>query len=108
MRKTILVALAAFALAPAAAGAQEAPRDTASTNPCADSQYTALRGKALDQMSEREYAYFLQRDRACTEHQRTITATAPARQAVEKSDTALAASLFIGFISLIVGAVLLR
>ncbi|HWK90605.1 MAG TPA: hypothetical protein VNP72_11520 [Longimicrobium sp.] len=58
---------AAVCMAAAPGRAQEAP---AAQNPCADSLYQALKGKALNALSEREYEYFIGRDRACTEHQR--------------------------------------
>lgn len=68
--------------------AAQAPPDTlaardSTSNPCLDRQYVELRSRDIDDMSEREYAYFLQRDRACTEHQRTIAAVEPQREAAE-------------------------
>lgn len=58
-----LVALAA--IRPAAA--QTAPPAVAS--PCADSLYQVLRGKGLEALTEREYEYFKQREKACVEYQ---------------------------------------
>lgn len=37
--------------------------------PCADSLYQALRSKTLNELSEREYAYFMQREKSCTDYQ---------------------------------------
>lgn len=65
-----VVALSAPALAPGAAAAQTVAPAVAT--PCADSLYLSLRGKALDALSEREYEYFMQRERACVEHQRLM------------------------------------
>lgn len=59
----VALALAAAPTAPAAA--QEQP----AASPCADSLYQVLRGKALQELSEREYEYFMQREKACTEFQ---------------------------------------
>ena len=39
-------------------------------SPCADSLYVALKSRPLDDMSEREYEYFLQKDASCAEFQR--------------------------------------
>lgn len=37
-------------------------------SPCQDSLYQELRERPLDQLSEREYEYFIRRDRACTRY----------------------------------------
>jgi hypothetical protein len=34
-------------------------------SPCRDARYLELKGKALDSMSQREYDYFLEKERAC-------------------------------------------
>lgn len=70
MRPFPLASALAFALVLAAASrtpaaAQEQP----SASPCADSLYQALRGKPLQDLSEREYEYFMQREKACTDFQ---------------------------------------
>ena len=41
-----------------------------SQSPCDDSLYVALRARSLDDMSAREYEYFLQRDASCAEFER--------------------------------------
>lgn len=70
MRKILLLAASLLALSalarPAAAQNGAAPP----RNPCADSLYQALRARPLDALSEREYAYFQQREKACTDFQR--------------------------------------
>jgi hypothetical protein len=38
-------------------------------SPCADSLYQSLRSKALNELSEREYQYFMQREKSCTDYQ---------------------------------------
>ena len=62
----------AFLLAAVLAAGLSAPgfAQSAPANPCADPLYQELRGKPLDQLTEREYAYFQQREKACIEYQR--------------------------------------
>jgi hypothetical protein len=45
----------------------------AQQSPCADSLYQALRTKALNELSDREYAYFMQREKACTDYEKFRT-----------------------------------
>lgn len=68
MRRSLFVcatALAAAALSAAPAAAQQQP----AASPCADSLYQSLRAKPLRELSEREYEYFMQREKACTDFQ---------------------------------------
>lgn len=44
-------------------------------SPCADSLYVALKARPIDSLSDREYRYMMERDRACMEYQRTASAT---------------------------------
>ena len=37
-------------------------------NPCEDSTYLELKKKKLDEMSDREYEFFMQSDKACKEY----------------------------------------
>ncbi|HEU0016581.1 MAG TPA: hypothetical protein VFQ45_23065 [Longimicrobium sp.] len=67
MTRVLAPAAAAVCLATAPARAQDAPP---AQNPCADSLYQSLKGKPLDALSEREYQYFIGRDKACTDYQR--------------------------------------
>lgn len=60
-----------------------APAEVSAENPCTDERYQELRDKAIEDMSEREYQYFLQRDRACTEYQQAITETQPHKQTAQ-------------------------
>ena len=49
------------------------PQKTApvvTAGPCADSLYIALKSKPLDEMSNREFAYFYDMDRLCTQSAR--------------------------------------
>ncbi len=41
-------------------------------SPCDDSLYIELRKKSLDQMSQREYEFFLQKDQQCGEYRKWI------------------------------------
>lgn len=65
---------ALMVIAPAYAMAQTAPDSTLAANICLDSSYVELRKKPVDQMTAREYEYFLQKDRACTEMRVTVAA----------------------------------
>ena len=42
-------------------------------DPCNDSLYISLISKSLDDMSEREYEYFLQKDKECHQHSKSTT-----------------------------------
>ena len=37
-------------------------------NPCEDEKYLELKKKSLDEMSDREYKYFTQKDKECSEY----------------------------------------
>lgn len=65
--RVFALAAAVLCIAATSGRAQDAP---AVQNPCADSLYQSLKGRALNALSEREYEYFIGRDRACTEYQR--------------------------------------
>jgi len=38
------------------------------TNPCEDERYLQIKGKSLDKMSDREYAYFIKMDEECKDY----------------------------------------
>lgn len=57
-------------------------------NPCKDSLYLELKKKDLDEMSEREYEVFKQKDKACQDYMNTVTATEPANKNAESIDRA--------------------
>ena len=46
-------------------------------NPCDDKMYLDLREMDIDSMSERQYQYFIQKDKLCTEHSVSEKDTAP-------------------------------
>lgn len=54
-----------------------------SDNPCNDSLYVELKKIPLDDMSNREYEVFKQKDQACQEFQRTQEANKPAQENAE-------------------------
>ncbi|HEX2189606.1 MAG TPA: hypothetical protein VHG51_11940 [Longimicrobiaceae bacterium] len=60
-----VLALALVAAHRAPAAAQQPP----AASPCADSLYQVLRARPLVDLSEREYEYFMQREKACTDYQ---------------------------------------
>ena len=43
---------------------------TTQSSPCTDSLYLALKHKPIQEMSEREYTYFTQKDKSCNEFQK--------------------------------------
>ena len=91
--------LFAIALLVTLAGCAPIPTATATptpaTNPCLDERYRELLEMPVDDMTEREYEYFLLRDRACTEYQQTE----PQRQAAAGVDTIVLGTLFLSFVS---------
>lgn len=51
-------------------------------SPCNDSLYVQLKEKALEDMTEREYEYFMRKDQECSDYQRTqLTEQADQEQA---------------------------
>ena len=38
------------------------------TNPCEDERYLEIKKKSLDEMTDREYTYFIQKDKECVEY----------------------------------------
>lgn len=85
------MALAALvAVRPAAA--QTTPPLVAS--PCADSLYQVLRGKSLDALTEREYDYFKQREKACVEYQQLRSLVDRPREAAPRRDLALSTETY--------------
>lgn len=74
---------------------QVAPEDS----PCSDSLYVALQDKPLDSMTDREYAYFVEKDRACGEYQRTRAEVSPAEQMVKQANNWTIAVLIVSLIS---------
>lgn len=83
---SLLLALAFSVFSCAPSLAQDVP-----ASPCADSLYQALRSKPLEGLSEREYEYFMQREKACTDHQRlTALVTQPGSPAPRQSERPLA------------------
>lgn len=83
MKRTSVGILSVLLLATACAPPPSQP--TPELDPCEDARYQELREQDVDDMSEREYEYFLQRDRACTEYQ----ATKPQRDAAEATSRSL-------------------
>ena len=60
MRKTLLIITALMLVVGLAWGQ--------TTNPCEDERYLKIKEKSLDEMSDREYAYFLKFDEKCTDY----------------------------------------
>lgn len=61
----LALSIGLMAALPSRGAAQAVP-----ASPCADSLYQALRTKPLNDLTEREYEYFKQREKTCTEFQR--------------------------------------
>lgn len=55
------------------------PETPLANSPCSDSLYVSLKAKPLLEMSDREYGYFMQKDAACGEFQKTALQVAQAR-----------------------------
>lgn len=90
-----LVALAACAPLPQQPTNSPPQRDTpawpppgVAAGPCADSAYVALKAKDLDEMSDREFAIFQQRDKACLDYQSETRITAAAKKQAESTEKA--------------------
>lgn len=58
----------------------------ATNDPCVDSLYRSLKKRDLKELTEREYQYLLERDRACTEFQRTVASTEPQVRAAQSAE----------------------
>ena len=80
-------------------------------SPCVDSLYLALGSEPLDDMSEREYEYFIQKDAACAEYQRAEMLTRKTQQtstkARETAERAINAYITLGLVALFVSGVLI-
>lgn len=61
-------------------------------NPCKDSLYLKLKKMPLDEMSERQYEVFKQKDKACQEYMNTVQQTQPAKQSAEAAERATKAA----------------
>ena len=67
-----------------AKGASQGLAETTPQSPCDDPQYLELKKKPLNDMSQREYEYFQQKEKDCTEYRKMLllksdqpTVTAP-------------------------------
>jgi len=61
-------------------------------NPCKDSLYLKLKKMPLDEMSDRQYEVFKQKDKACQEYMNTVQQTQPAKQSAEAAERATKAA----------------
>lgn len=81
-----------------------APAQAAATeNPCTEQQYQNLKKRPINSLSEREYEYFMERDKACTEYQRTLAQVEPQVQAVKKAHDSLSMGWSLVLLSTFVG-----
>jgi hypothetical protein len=69
MRSSLLLPCLAFTFLLVGSSFSLAHAQSPAPSPCADSLYQSLRTKALNELSEREYQYFMQREKSCTEYQ---------------------------------------
>jgi hypothetical protein len=67
--------------------------------PCNDSAYQAIKLKPIEQMSEREFQYYLSKDAECDRAQRDVIVIDETSKA---SRTAVIASILIGVITTII------
>ena len=56
-------------------------------NPCEDERYLQLKTKTLDEMSDREYQYFLTYDEKCSQYQKSRTIVKPEELKLPTSTT---------------------
>lgn len=77
------------------------------SSPCSDSLYIALSHRKLESLTEREYTYFMQKDKDCTEYRRVAMQTnlqaEPGRQTAQAIEHASNTWLTVAIIGLIVG-----
>lgn len=95
-----------------AAGYEVGPTaNVVTSDPCLDPRYVELRTKELEDMTEREYEYFRQRDASCVEYRRQQELTgqqaAAANRAANSIDRATSVYTFAVVFSLLLGAVTL-
>lgn len=98
MRTLILTAVAAIVLAACSSTPDMTNAAGYGPNPCEDAQFKALKQKQLSDMTEREYQYFLEKDRACQQY---ATQTAMVQEARSSYTPWLMYSLILGGAALI-------
>lgn len=79
-------------------------------NPCEDSLYVELKKKSLDEMSDREYEVFKQKDKACNEYLNTVRNTEAQKQnaeTLEKANNAATTYYVIAGIATLVSVIYL-
>jgi hypothetical protein len=101
MRKPAFVVLA-FLAACAPTPPPAAPNPA--NNPCRDAQYIALKEKEVEQMSDREYQLFLQRDQACTQYQQMVVQMEPAREMARQTENLTSWLIAIPILGAVIGA----
>ena len=52
-------------------------KDSLSYNPCNDSLYKIIKLKSLNDMSEREYTYFMEKEKQCADFRNTVESKKP-------------------------------
>jgi hypothetical protein len=62
-------------------------------NPCEDARYVELQEKDLEEMTEREYAYYLQKTDECSRYRETHLMSDPARRGMSMMNTLIIVSL---------------
>ena len=70
MRRLVIACGCAVLLAGCTTYTRTSPPFTG-PSPCSDSLYVALKERSLDSLSEREFRYLMERDRACMEYRKT-------------------------------------
>ena len=64
-------------------------------SPCTDALFLELKGKALHEMTEREYEYFMKKDQECAEYQKAQMEVEPVNKMAEESSKWILVSLLI-------------
>ena len=68
-------------------------------SPCDDARYAELQEVAVDDMSEREYEYFRQKESECADFRRAQLQNEPIEQVNETTNKAIGLYLALGLIS---------
>lgn len=77
-------------------------------NPCKNSLYVKLKNIPLDEMTDRQYEVFKQKDKACQAYLTTVESTEAEKQnaqTLKKANNALTAYYVIGGISLLASTI---
>lgn len=67
----------------------------ATPSPCSDSLYVALQSRPIETMTEREYAFFMQKDRECAEFRKSREEVREANRAASNAEAWAGGAVFL-------------